>query len=122
MIGLLTSRNGLLVIATAIAVLAMLSVSHLAYRAGAAAVRQEWQTAQLETMRKAEAERRAAQAHIDAAELKYVQDRAGDALRISALEEALQAKDALDADPAASCPARPAVPRRVSGALDRIGR
>lgn len=94
-----------------------------ARRAGAAEERAKWEEAARILRDEMEAKRRAAQAAIDAAEREYLASRQGDALKIEQLEAALAELEKTDeGDKAPACPDRPAIPGRVSGALDAIGR
>lgn len=84
--------------------------------------RQEERLLWQEVLRRAEiarsAERAKAQAKIDAAERDYLARQATDAVRITALEKALDDEQTNDRDPGCG----PAVSRRLRDAIDAIGR
>lgn len=86
---------------------------------GVAAERLAWEQLRVDMLRDSAAKLKQAQDKIDAAERKYFLDRAGDALKILALEEAIREANQ-DATPPADRP--PAFSRGVSRALNKIGR
>ena len=81
--------------------------------------RQVWESTRNRLIQQA-AERRLAQAKIDAAETRYLDHRTGDALKIVALEQALQ--EAKKNVQNSVCAGAPAIPGGVSKHLNALGR
>ena len=90
------------------------------HEAGVLEERLVWETARSQLLRQQSAERRQAQAKIDAAETRYVEHRTGDALKIVALEQALQ--EAKKNVQNTVCAGAPAIPGGVSKHLNALGR
>jgi LmbE family N-acetylglucosaminyl deacetylase len=90
------------------------------HEAGVMQERQVWETARNRLIQQQAAERRQAQAKIDAAETRYLDHRTGDALKIASLEQALQ--EAKKNVQNSVCAGAPAIPGGVSKHLNAIGR
>lgn len=90
------------------------------YAAGEYAERLRWETLVAKMRAEAAERERIAQRMIDEAERKYLEERAGDALKIAALEDAL--KEAEDDAKNSGGDRPPAFTRGVSRAINAIGR
>src|SRR4029077_13547104 len=89
------------------------------HEAGVMQERQVWESARNQLLAQQDAERRKAQARIDAAETRYLDHRTGDALKIGALEQALQ--EAKNNVQNTVCAGAPAIPGGVSKYLTALG-
>ena len=89
------------------------------HEAGVMQERQVWATTRNRLIQQQAADRRQAQAKIDAAETRYLDHRTGDALKIVALKQALQ--EAKKNVQNSVCAGAPAIPGGVSKHLNALG-
>ena len=87
---------------------------------GRAEERAAWEEAQRMLQKKMDDERRAAQSAIDKIENHYLEQRQRDASALEALDKAIT--ESADEKANDTCPARPAISRRLRDAINQIGR